>query len=157
VPSTRTALRRLELPLALAAPLLTWVAVGLNPQWYPTWLVFGPVTLSVAELPAAAFGAVVALGVAFAWVREGRPGRGRLAVGGLAALVVLTAVWAAATLNLGSSGLYVAGVLPMALGLLLAVVVLARETRAALAGGSADETGGAGDDTGTGDDVARHG
>jgi heme A synthase len=111
----------------------------------------------VAELPAAAFGAVVALGVAFAWVREGRPGRGRLAVGGLAALVVLTAVWAAATLNLGSSGLYVAGVLPMALGLLLAVVVLARETRAALAGGSADETGGAGDDTGTGDDVARHG
>jgi hypothetical protein len=45
----------------------------------------------------------------------------------------------------------------MALGLLLAVVVLARETRAALAGGSVDETGGAGDDTETGDDVARHG
>jgi MFS superfamily sulfate permease-like transporter len=139
VSPTRTALRRLELLLALAAPLLTWVAVGLNPQWYPTWLVLGPVTLGAAELPATAFGLVVALTVLVTWRETGRPRRTRLATGALAALVVLTAVWAAATLNLGSSGLYVAGVLPMGLGLLLALVVLAREARAALAGGSTGE------------------
>lgn len=113
-----------ETLLAGAVPITTWATVASEP-WYPTWLTLGPVTVGWESIPPACLAVAVLAVTAREW-RDERPHVGQLALAGLAAVVFVSAAWAAATLTFGTPGLYVAGLFPMVTGNLLAVAVLLR-------------------------------
>ncbi len=114
--------RALVIAGALLFLSLLWIDVWIDARWYPSWLYLGSVTLSVTEVPAVTFALLV--GVRLRHRREAAAGWSRLdwVAAALVGLTLLAAVYAAASLNLGQPGVYVAGVLPVAVALLLGVV-----------------------------------
>lgn len=125
-PSTRLDwLRHAETALAATVLVGTWLNVGVALRNYPTWLYVGDVTLPFSVLPPAALAVAVLAAVGVAHRRDRPLGRHRAAMAALAGLTVLAAAYAVVNLNLAEPGVFVAGVFPMFLGLLLAVAVLA--------------------------------
>ncbi len=116
-------LRRAEVALAVAVLVTTWLDVGVALRSYPTWVYVGDVTLPFAVLLPAAF-ALVALAAVGAAGHAASLGRRRVAEGVLAGLTLFTAVFAVYNLNAAEPGVYVAGVFPMFLAVVLALVVL---------------------------------
>lgn len=125
-PSTRLDwLRHAETVLAATVLVGTWLDVGVAPRSYPTWLYVGDVTLPFSVLPPTALAVVVLAAVGVAHRRDRSLGRRCTAMVALAGLTVLTAAYAVVNLNVAQPGLFVAGVFPMFLGVVLALVVLA--------------------------------
>lgn len=121
----------IETAAAVLVPLATW-AVVTSVSWYSTWVYLGPVTIGAESVPPAVLAVTVVAVTAWEWRGSSSLSVSRLGLGGLAVVVFSTAVWAVATLSFTTPGLYVAGVFPMALGNLLAMLVMLRHIGARL-------------------------
>jgi len=97
------------------------LAVG-TPDWLPTWLYLGPITLDSVSIVQSAFAVALLAGVFARRRRQPRMRAGEFVIAALAALTILAALYATIRLNTAPGGVFFAVFLPLGAGVLLALV-----------------------------------